>query len=82
MDLVKNINNVSTCIYKDYTGEIIKQEFKCIECNNTLLYRHKRQYGLSFWEGNFVCLKCKKEINYYSDDWIKTNLSVKQLELF
>lgn len=71
-DLVKTVNNISTCTFRSYDGSKVKAEFKCLDCSCQILYRHKIDYKLSFWEGSLVCRNCKKEVNYYSDDWIKT----------
>ena len=83
MDMVKDVNGVSTCTYRNYTGVKIKIEFHCLTCKSTIVFRHKKQYSHSFWEGYFICRGCKKEVNYYSDDWNKTEIhEPNQLSLF
>lgn len=69
--------------YKSYTGATIIQQFKCSECGCKSCYRHKSMYGLSFFEGHFHCMRCKKEASYATDDWttIQQHKTV-QLQLF
>jgi hypothetical protein len=69
--------------YKSYTGAMITQAFKCESCGSESCYRHKSDYGLTYFEGHFHCVGCKKEANYYTDDWQRAERKrTKQLSLF
>ena len=74
MDIIKLINGVSTVIFTSYDGVKTKNEFRCLNCGCTRIYAHKRDYGCSFWEGHRHCIKCKKEVDYYSDDWVRSEI--------
>jgi hypothetical protein len=69
--------------YWSYTGSKVEKTFNCLDCGFDKCYRPKKQYGHSFFEGFFKCCKCQKEINYYSDDFIRKELlEPVQLTLF
>lgn len=69
------VNKLKELSYLSYTGEKIFMDFKC-DCGCTNLYRNKKQYHLSFFEGYFICLECKKHHNYYSDSFYKINYQI------
>lgn len=67
--------------YTCYTGEKMLQVFICKDCGCNKCYRRKRQYGLTFLEGSFICQNCKKEVVYYSDDFERKPIIPDQLQL-
>lgn len=72
----------TTFMYKSYTGEMVTRTFKCEICEHDQCYRHKSMYGLTFLEGHFHCIRCKKEASYATDDWDKSvKQEAKQLQL-
>lgn len=74
---------VSLFTYNSYNGDKKNVSFICLDCGCNKAYRHKTMYGLTFLEGHFHCLKCKKEIDYASDDFIITDVKkIVQLTLF
>jgi site-specific DNA-cytosine methylase len=67
--------------YTSYCGRyIVTQKFNCLDCGCDKVFRNKRQYHLSFFEGNYNCLNCKKNVNYYSDDFINSKNPLAYLE--
>lgn len=63
--------------------------FKCTDCGCHKVYRPKSMYKLTFLEGHYHCVNCKKEACYYDDDFItvdQINEPIKtqniQLQLF
>lgn len=66
--------------FKSYNGDIALVEFTCENCGCRRFYRPKKQYGLTFLEGFFLCLRCKSQHSYFSDSFIVTYQT--QLQLF
>lgn len=68
---------------ESYKGGKLIIKFKCCDCGCENVYRHKKHYGLSFLEGHFHCLQCKKEVDYTSDDFYTEEIKKPfQLKLF
>jgi len=73
----------TTFTFKCYTGVTETRSFKCEDCGCRSCFRHKSMYGLTFLEGHFHCVRCKKEASYATDDWERSvKQEVKQLQLF
>lgn len=67
--------------YVSYDNSTIKHSFLC-DCGSIRLYRPKKQYNHTFFEGFFICVECKKHHNYYSDSFKVINDKITQLSLF
>lgn len=67
--------------YKSYDGSIRQVRFQCTSCNSDKCFRPKYHYNLTFFEGSFKCLGCKKEVSYSDYDFISRDIN-KQYELF
>jgi hypothetical protein len=67
--------------YKSYDGSTRQVTFQCQTCKSDKCYRAKRDYHLTFFEGSFRCLNCKKEVNYSDDDFTSKEVNT-QYKLF
>lgn len=56
--------------YLSYTGNFVEIHYQCSDCFSATVYRHKSMYKLTFLEGHFHCIGCKKEVDYTSEDFI------------
>jgi len=70
-----------------YRSSIAKETvvviFKCLDCGCDKVYRPKRQYKNTHLEGFYHCLNCKKQVVYYSYDFISKYIKDQiQLSLF